>query len=106
MRVSDCCTSSRDVTRRLFSARCMSVIDVSTTVNRRGFAATKATKTTIATKVTKILFATKVTKNSKSKLVDGADAVFSLNHDTRSNTTVKAMKFGRAVRFASIHESE
>src|SRR5258705_11491863 len=36
MRVSDCCTSSREVTRPLCSARLMSPIDASTTVKRGG----------------------------------------------------------------------
>src|SRR4029078_1399444 len=36
MRVRYCCTSSRDVMRRCWSARCRSVMEASTTVNRAG----------------------------------------------------------------------
>src|SRR5678809_184404 len=46
MRVSDCWTSSRDVTRRCCSVRCMSVIDASTTVNRGGADGAAASATT------------------------------------------------------------
>src|SRR5689334_25431773 len=43
MRVSDCCTSSRDVTRCCCSARCISLIEASTTEKPRGVEGAAAT---------------------------------------------------------------
>src|SRR5258705_12008665 len=43
MRVSDCCPSSREVTRCCCSARCMSEIDASNTLNPRCWAGASAT---------------------------------------------------------------
>src|SRR5678815_572301 len=48
IRVSDCCTSSCDVTRCCCRARCMSVMEVSTTVIRCGIDGAAATAATAA----------------------------------------------------------
>src|SRR6185503_55135 len=74
-RVSDCCTSSRELTRCCCKARCMSVIEASTTVNFRDWAVPRAATATATETITAAMAAERTRERS---LLDQADAHLSL----------------------------